>query len=445
MIAGTSSGSGKTTVTLGLMAALSKRGLAVQPFKCGPDFIDPTLHKMVTDRESFNLDPRMCGKDFVTRSFSGNSHDSDIAVIEGAMGLFDGGESSPASIARMLGIPVILVVDVRSAAESIAAVINGFENFDPDLELKGVILNRTGSARHLDLLASAIQKHCRTELLGHLPRNSEFAIPERHLGLQMGHENELFPELVEKLAHSIETHVDSDRIISLAQEAETSPKIRQTIIRSGVKQIRKNKVRIAVAHDRAFCFYYRDNFSLLESSGAELVMFSPISDRHIPENISGIYLGGGYPELFGKELSGNLSMLSEIREWSGSGMPLYAECGGFMYLTEGITGSDGKSHRLAGVYPARSHMGKRLAALGYRQATLVRDTMLGKTGASLRGHEFHYSTTDAMPDSVTRAYSLDNGLNEGFLVKNTLAGYLHLHFGFCPEIAGNFVNFCREQ
>lgn len=441
MIAGTSSGSGKTIVTLGLMAALVRRGLTVQPFKCGPDFIDPSLHKMVTGRESFNLDPRMCGEDYVKRSFSYNSCNSDISVIEGVMGLFDGEKSSPAYIAGLLGVPVILVVDVRSAAESVAAVIKGFEEYDKTIDLKGVILNRVGSDRHLEIIVSAIKMHCRTEVLGHLPRSPEFTIPERHLGLHMGHENSSLSGLVETLAAHMEACIDCGRIIFLAQESGA----RKVGEWNAINKVRQDKVRIAVAYDRAFCFYYKDNLNLLESSGAEIVSFSPISDRSIPEGVSGIYLGGGYPELFAEELSANFSILSQIRDFAESDMPVYAECGGFMYLTEGITDQDGEFYGLVGLYPVRSHMTKKLAALGYREATLNRETILGKAGQSLKGHEYHYSVTDIMPDSVARAYNPYDKSGEGFLIKNTLAGYLHLHFGINPMIAENFVNFCRRH
>lgn len=441
MIAGTASGSGKTTFTLGLMAALKARNIDVRPFKCGPDFIDPTLHKAVTGRDSFNLDPLMCGKDRVRKCFSMNSDISGISVVEGVMGLFDGGESSSASIARLLGIPVILVVDARSAAESIAAVIKGFETFDDNLDLKGIILNRIGSQRHLDIMAGVIEKHCRTVMAGALPRNEELVIPERHLGLRMAHENVLTPETVMKMADFVEKHAGCDRIIKIARESSALKESEE----QPLKQKSVRKVRIAVASDMAFCFYYRDNIDLLEAAGAEIIMFSPVSDSRIPDGISGIYLGGGYPELFAGELSRNHSMLSEIRKWSESGRPIYAECGGFLYLTEGIEDSDGRFHKMAGVYPVRSRMGRRLAALGYRKAILNTSTVLGKAGTEVRGHEFHYSSADPMPDHVARAYSMGNGHSEGFLVRNTLAGYIHLHFGICPEIAENFVNFCMEN
>ncbi|MDH3392915.1 MAG: cobyrinate a,c-diamide synthase [Desulfobulbaceae bacterium] len=437
VVAGTHSGSGKTTVTLGLMAALSRRGLAVQPFKCGPDFIDPTLHRLATGRVSRNLDCWMSGLPFVRDCFARHGAGSDIAVVEGVMGCFDGGESSSGALAKALGLPVVLVVDVRSMAESVAAVVNGFETLDPQMRLAGVIFNRVGSPRHLELLTSAVKEHCRAEVLGYLPRDTEFTIPDRHLGLHMGEEAPISEEALNKLAATVEQHIDLDRLVELAAGVSD-------LVSKPAATIEKvKKVKIGIARDRAFCFYYQDNLDLLQAAGAELVEFSPLADEKLPAGLDGIYLGGGYPELYAAQLSANSLMRAAIREWSEAGKPLYAECGGFMYLTDGIVDLEGNEHPMAGVYPVKSRMKKGRTSLGYREATTTAPTFFGEAGTVLRGHEFHYSAIDPMPESVERAYRLTDGSLEGYKINNTLGGYLHLHFGFDVEVVASFVKTCR--
>lgn len=440
VLAATHSGAGKTTVTLGLLAALSRRGLRVQPFKCGPDFIDPTLHRLVTGRVSHNLDPWMCGAEFVRDCFVSHSAGAGIAVVEGVMGLFDGGAGSSASLARLLGLPVVLVIDARSMAESVAAVVKGFEELDPQLRVAGVILNRVGSARHLELLRTAVAAHCRAEILGFLPRDQGFAIPERHLGLHMGDEAPLGKEALGLLAGTVARHVDLDRLLGVAATAAPQP---VSPARGG--HWPGPRVRIGIARDAAFCFYYEENLALLTAAGAELVPFSPLADEALPIDLRGLYLGGGYPELHAAQLAENQGMRQAIRNWSLSGKPLYAECGGFMYLSEGIRDSDGRFHPMAGVFPVAARMQTGRASLGYREATLTGPSFFGPPGMVVRGHEFHYSAIGPMPESVTRVYRLADGRCEGYAVDNTLGGYLHLHFGSQPEAARQFVRFCQEH
>lgn len=438
VIAGTHSGSGKTTVTLGLMAALARRGLAVQPFKCGPDFIDPTLHRLATGRVSRNLDLWMSGVPFVRDGFARHGATAEIAVVEGVMGCFDGGEASSAALAKALGLPLVLVVDVRSMAESVAALVKGFETLDPELRLAGVILNRVGSPRHLELLSGALKQHCQAEVLGYLPRDAEFTIPDRHLGLHMGEEAPLGPESLARLADTVADYVDLDRVVELAGTAATlhAP--------ATVEPLAGGKIRIGVARDRAFCFYYEDNLDLLRAAGAKLVEFSPLGDQALPERLHGIYLGGGYPELYAEQLSANITMREAIKNWSEAGRPLYAECGGFMYLTQGIVDLDGREYPMAGIFPVQARMKKGRSSLGYREANLKGDTLFGPAGTVLRGHEFHYSFIDPMPEEVERVYRLANGQEEGYRIRNTLGGYLHLHWGGTPEAAKNFVSECRK-
>jgi cobyrinic acid a,c-diamide synthase len=436
VISGTSSGSGKTTVALGLMAAYRARGLRVQPFKCGPDFIDPGLHYLVTDRISRNLDLWMAGPKFSRQSFARNCANADIAIIEGVMGMFDGGKSSSGTLSAEMKLPNILVLDVRSMAESAAAIVCGFEGFNPDAELKGVILNRVASPRHLELVTNSIQKHCKAEILGHLPRTLEFTIPSRHLGLLTGDEAPLSADAIKLLATTIEEHIDLDRILEIcgSSPAPLAPPSLQS----------KKRARIGVARDKAFCFYYEDNFDILREAGAELVFFSPLHDSQLPEDLDGIYLGGGYPELYAEKLSANDTMMASIKSWAESGGVVYAECGGFMYLTEGIVDHDQNYHKMAGIYPVKAAMQNRRTSLGYREVTTNRHSCFGPAGTVLRGHEFHYSTIGEMPATVDRIYDLANLPQEGYQYRRVLGGYMHLHFGYSPEAATAFINFCRE-
>lgn len=437
MVAGTRSGSGKTTLTLGLMAALGKLGHAVQPFKCGPDFIDPGLHRLVTGRTSPNLDLWMCGEEFVKESFAGHSRGADISIIEGVMGMFDGGPSSTAALAGILGVPLLLVVDAGAAAESVAAVVKGFESLDPDLDLRAVVANRVGSPRHYELVAGAIKKHCRAELVGSLPRHLDFAIPSRHLGLVTGEESPISPASLDSLAAAVADHIDLGRLLAIAGGAQTHQGTKPPALPS-------TRVRIGVARDRAFSFYYGDNLDFLRRAGAELVFFSPLADEKLPKDISGVYLGGGYPELYAEPLCRNRPMRRAILAWAEAGRPLYAECGGFMYLTRTLVDEGGVSRAMAGIFPVTSRMRKKRFALGYREIRLREDCLMGRAGATLRGHEFHYSEIDPMPETIPRIYQIDKGKQEGYLYKNVLAGYLHLHFASSPDAAAAFVRACLK-
>lgn len=437
IISGTSSGSGKTTVTLGLMAAFRARGLRVQPFKCGPDFIDPGLHQLVTGTPSRNLDPWMCGEEFTRATFAENSRGADIAIIEGVMGMFDGGVSSSGSLATSLGLPGILVLDVRSMAESAAAVVKGFETFRPEAAPKGVILNRIAGDRHLQLIKDAIAEHCQAEVLGYLPRTLEFSIPSRHLGLLTGDEAPLSPSALQLLTDTVARHIDLDKILSLCTclpETASKP----------TPAPHDRKCRIGVARDRAFCFYYEDNFDLLRSAGADLVFFSPVLDRHLPDDLDCLYLGGGYPELYAEQLSNNTAMRTAIRQWIENDRPVYAECGGFMYLTEGIVDQGGRFHPMVGAFPVKARMQEKRASLGYREVRTTAPCCFGPAGTILRGHEFHYSHIDPMPAHIARIYEVQNGAREGYAYRKVLGGYMHLHFGFAPRVVEKFIYYCRE-
>ena len=441
VIAGTHSGAGKTSIATALMAAYTRRGLCVQPFKIGPDFIDPGFHQVACGRVSRNLDGWMLSPTANLRIFERASADADLAIVEGVMGLFDGrsasaDEGSTAEMAKCLGAPVLLVVDASAMARSAAALVHGFETFDADLQLAGVLFNRIGGARHADILREAVAAYCRSTPFGFLPRSEKIALPSRHLGLTLAAEA-LTADCLSEMVAWVEKHIDLDALLAMARERSpdltTSPALPATPAQS--------KVRIAVARDSAFCFYYQDNLDLLIESGAELVEFSPMSDRELPPEIGGIYLGGGYPELHAEQLSENRAMIEAICQFARAGAPIYAECGGFMYLTEAIVELDGSEHSMAGIFPTRARMQARFAALGYIEPDSVGDGLWLKSGERLRGHQFRYSAMDPMPAEICRAY---RSPAEGYRIHSVLGSYIHLHFLSCPTFAERFVDRCLQ-
>ncbi len=441
LITAPSSGSGKTSLTLGLMAALRRRGVVVAPFKVGPDYIDPGHHAAICGRPSNNLDSWFCNPQQVHETFMTGCDGADIAIVEGVMGLFDGvsggdEEGSSAQLAKWLGLPVLLVVDARSQARSFAALVKGFADFDPELKIAGVIANRVGSKRHAELLEEAVESTPGLPpLLGCLPRQEDIVLPERHLGLVTA--AELTCDHEKKLADWVEAQLDLEALQQLA----TSSIIAQPV---PVQAERQKQLRIGIARDQAFCFYYPENLRLLEAAGVELVEFSPLTDQHLPEDLDGLYLGGGYPELHADKLAENASLRRQIASAAECGLPIYAECGGFMYLCNEI---DGQS--MCGVFPAAAKMLKKRRALGYRQIELSADSPLGPAGTHVRGHEFHYSEVE-MSEAVERCYQLSRrggkrlGV-EGYRIHNVLGSYVHLHFGSNPQVAENFVCFCLKS
>ena len=458
LISAPQSGSGKTTVSLAIMAALVRRGLNVAPFKCGPDFIDPGYHRAVTGNASINLDGWMCGEEFVHQTFLTRLTGQTIAVIEGAMGLFDGlgaasREGSSAQIATITGAPVVLVVNARGMAASAAALVKGFAGFDPQVRLAGVIFNNVGSDSHAALLRAVMAEHLPDiALLGCVPRDEALVIPSRHLGLTTVDDNPLSDEFVEQLADMAERCLDLDGLGHL--QIPPGPLCpRGYPFTSGGKVFSHSPngggICIAVARDAAFCFMYEDNLRLLQEAGAELFFFSPLVDTDLPPGISGIYLPGGYPELYADQLAANTGMMQAIRKAVQADMPVYAECGGFVYLTQGIDccGSQ-PSADFVGIFPVRSRMLPRRKALGYRQIELTQDTVIAAAGAIVRGHEFHYSEIGAMPDEVERCYQVSRRGEvlgaEGYRIRNCLGSYIHLHFGSNPDIAATFVANCRK-
>lgn len=487
VIAGTGSGSGKTTICLGILAYLSKLGYQVAPFKVGPDFIDPGHHSALTGKISRNLDSWMLSKATNGEIFARGTIGADVAVVEGVMGLFDGysgrsEEGSTAQMAKWLGLPVILVVDARSMARSAAAIVQGFENFDPEIKFAGVIFSKTGSQRHYSYLKEAVEANCRMKCLGHLTRDTQLSMPERHLGLVTSEEHTLSSDIIAKLVEMLDRDTSiRETVQNLPDledlyhcnnvEMENSKKI--SVGDSTIQTEKSDNIRIAVARDKAFCFYYQENLEALQKCGAQIVEFSPITSAYLPPDVHGIYLGGGYPELFASELSANRSLLDQIKQNSLHGMPIYGECGGFMYLCKDITNMDGAvymggetdkiRYSMAGCFPFSAVMSKKMRSLGYRQISLKQDTVIGKKGNILRGHEFHYSSLENdswIEHNMLNQDGLSHGrvkllydtagrdgqeisLN-GYQVDNTLGSYLHIHFESMAGAASSFVDACRS-
>jgi cobyrinic acid a,c-diamide synthase len=442
VVAGPSSGAGKTTVTLGLMAALKRRGLIVQPFKCGPDFIDPGHHQRVCGRPSRNLDGWMLTPTVNQGTFFRHAASADVSVAEGVMGLFDGasrssGAGSTAEMATMLGLPILFVVDASKMAGSAAALVHGFATFDPAVRLAGVIFNKVGSTSHYGLLKDALERAGDTVSLGYLPRDEQLRMPERYLGLVTAEECVLSENAVAHLADLIEQYVDLDRVLDVAGVVAGRPERVASTPTGG-------PVRIGVARDRAFCFYYQDNFDALRAAGADLVEFSPLDDRELPDALDALYFGGGYPELCAEALTGNVTMQAAVRRFIESGHAVYAECGGLMYLAQSIQGRDGQTWPMIGALPFTVVMTERLQRFGYVEVTLTHDCVLGAAGTTARGHSFHCSRIADVPADIPRSYRLRYTLAgteeaEGFSVGSVLASYIHLHFQSNPSLAPEFV------
>lgn len=448
VVAAPASGSGKTTFTLGLLAALQQQGHSVAAFKIGPDFIDPGLHGRITGKTSRNLDGWMLEETVNRKIFARSASESNLAVVEGVMGLYDGfsGASeagSTAQMAKWLGLPVLLVVDAGRMARSFAALVKGFAEFDPAVAVCGVAANRVASPGHLRYLQEAMSQIPEVPLLCGLPKRAEAAIPERHLGLFTAEDRVLTERRITELASLISDNLDLAGLVEMLPEIPADAPDPPARPGPGC--------RVAVARDEAFCFYYEDNLEVLREQGCEIVFFSPLKDRKPPDYIHGLYLGGGYPELYASALSQNTSMRGSIRMLCRAGMPAYAECGGFMYLCRQMTDTAGTTFDMAGVFPFTTRMQNRLAALGYREVRLTRDTPLGPVGTLVRGHEFHYSRINN-PDesagvrSVYTAADRAGGKRDasGWLTGRCLGSYVHLHFLSRPSIGAHFARICRQ-
>ncbi len=448
VVAGSATGVGKTTITLGLLEAYRRRGLRVQAFKIGPDFIDPGFHALVTGRPSYNLDGWMCGRDAVVDCVARHGADADLVVVEGMMGCFDGvdgatDDGSTAQIAKWLGAPVVLVIDAGRLARSAAAVALGFERFDPALDVAAVVANGVGGAVHRAWVLDAIARACRAVPLGALSHDATLTLPERHLGLVTAGEGPLDTERRARLAAAVERSIDLDRLLALARPLALSAPSRVPAARPS------GEVTIGVARDAAFQFYYAENLECLEAAGARLVSWSPLDDRDVPA-VDGLYFGGGYPELHATTLADNLRVREQVAAFAAAGRPIYAECGGLMFLARALEDSAGAVRTMVGVLAATVSMHRSRMTLAYSDVVFTRDTPLGKAGTTARGHEFHFSTMTE-PEGVARAYGVraagapsGGQRQEGFLVGRTLMSYVHLHFASNPDLAPAFVRACRE-
>jgi cobyrinic acid a,c-diamide synthase len=449
VFAGVSSGVGKTTITTAFIAHLRAQGILVQPFKVGPDYIDPSHLALAASQPCYNLDTWMVPPDRMLDVFCTVAASVDIAVIEGVMGLYDGQSStsdvgSTAQVAKLLQAPVVLVIDAGAMARSAAAVVMGFQHLDPEIHIVGVIANHVGGAGHARLLQEAIEAETGIPLLGYLSNFSDKLIPERHLGLIPAAEHIVSTGQFTLLAEQFGQTCDSEKLLALAHEvAPIEQSSRNPFSSIGTTF---EPVRIAIAQDEAFNFYYPDTLNLLRLAGAELVAFSPLHDQVLPEKIGGIYIGGGFPEEYAHGLSANESLRSALAELLEKDIPCYVECGGFMYLCQSIRSASGEEFPMVGAIARQSIMNSHRSGLviGYREATALRDTLLMRQGEVVRGHEFHYSCLNAPLAGEEAAYELTiRGPVEGFAQGNLLASYLHLSFSGFPLAAQRFVAAAR--
>lgn len=444
IVSGTHSGAGKTTVTGTLVHGLREAGLAVQPFKLGPDFIDVAYLGEAAGRSAINLDLWMMGADGVRSSFQRGSEGADLAVVEAMGALHDGTDGtehgSAAHLARLLDLPVLVVLDVAGMTRTAAALLTGLIEFDPRVEVGGVVLNQVGSPKHAEMVMQGLPQELRNLVLGAIPRDADLEIPERHLGLLTVEENEATRSSRKAAWQRASRHLDTGKAMRVAgagvpREATAPAPTPRTPL-----------ARLAIARDRAFCFYYEENLRLLEEEGFELVPFSPTADRRLPAKVDAVYIGGGYPESFAPELASNRSLATELRERTDAGMPLYAECGGLLYLARSLTGFDGTRHEMAGVLPLDIVMDREYLAISYVTARTTASSPLGSAGTQARGQEFHQSRiTDADVDATLYEITTSDGQTrrDGFAQGNVAASYVHLHFASAPAIAASFVEAAR--
>ncbi len=445
VIAGMASGSGKTTATSAIITALRRRGLRVQPFKAGPDYIDPSYHSRAAGIPARNLDSWLLPAPALMQLGARAAAAADLAIVEGVMGLYDGradtDDGSTAQLAKLLAAPVVLVIDVGKVSRTAAALVLGLKQFDPELHLAGVILNRVASDYHFQWTAGPIETATGLPVLGYLPKRADLALPERHLGLIPTAESTVGDDVFARLAEQAEQTIDLDRLLAIARSAPPLPYGATDLFPPTPVE---PQTRIALACDEAFTFYYEDNLDLLRAWGAELVPFSPIHDAELPAGVGGVYIGGGFPELFARELAANRSMQESFRRAAAAGLPIYAECGGLMYLSQGIVDLEGTAHALVGLVPGWSTIDRPRLSLGYRTATARRPSFLLAAGERVRGHEFHWSQLRGGVPADEAAYELESQERrlEGYAAGSVLATYLHVHFGSDPRLAPRFVAAC---
>jgi cobyrinic acid a,c-diamide synthase len=450
LIAGDRSSSGKTTIVAGLLSALRGRSLTVQPFKVAMDYIDPSYHTWITGRSCRNLDGYLMTEAAVREIYNHAAESADIAVIEGVRGLYegyDGDLGSTAQIAKLLKTPVIFVVDARSITRSCAAIVKGYMDFDPEVQFKGVILNKVGSERHAQKAIKEIERYAGVEVVGVIRRNEDMHLAMRHLGLvpvlegKTRHEG--FPERVDKIRRIVEEGLNLDRILEIAKEAEPLPEVEPDIYRQNAYG---QGLRIGVARDEAFNFYYRDNLELMELAGAEVVPFSPVHDAALPQ-VDGIYIGGGYPELYARELSENERLRQALVQAHEKDLPIFAECGGLMYLAREIEW-DGERQEMVGLVPGKARRGS-TRVVSYVHGTITQNCALGPAGTEIMGHEFHHSEM-LMDEDIKYAIRLERGTGikdgwDGMCEGNMVASYTHIHSASFRGFPANFLQACKER
>jgi cobyrinic acid a,c-diamide synthase len=448
LLAGDRSSSGKTTIVAGLLSALRGRGQEVQPFKVAMDYIDPSYHTWITGRSCRNLDGYLMTPAAIREIYAHAAQNADISVIEGVRGLYegyDGDLGSTAQIAKMLKTPIIFVVDARSITRSCAALVKGYMDFDPEVQFKGVILNKVGSERHASKAIKEIERHAGVEVVGVIRRNDDMHLAMRHLGLvpvlegKTRHEG--FRERVDKIRAIVEEGLDLDRILEIAREAEPLPEVMTDLYQENNQGL---GLRIGVAMDEAFNFYYRDNLEMMELAGAKIIPFSPVHDQSLPE-VDGFYIGGGYPELYASELSENRSMRRSLERAHEKDLPIYAECGGLMYLAREIEW-DGERQEMVGLVPGIVRRGN-VRVVSYVHGRLARDCVLGSAGEPIMGHEFHHSEI-LMDKKVDYAIQLSRGTGieggwDGVCEGNMVASYSHIHSASYRGFPANFIKACK--
>ncbi|MDD2835470.1 MAG: Ni-sirohydrochlorin a,c-diamide synthase [Methanothrix sp.] len=450
LIAGDRSSSGKTTIVAGLLSALRGQRLEVQPFKVAMDYIDPSYHTWITGRSCRNLDGYLMTESAVNEIYAHAAEGADIAVIEGVRGLYegyDGDLGSTAQIAKLLRTPVIFVVDARSITRSCAAIVKGYMDYDPLVDFKGVILNKVGSERHAQKAIKEIERYAGVEVVGVIRRNEDMHLAMRHLGLvpvlegKTRHEG--FQDRVDKIRQIVEEGLNLDRILEIAREAEPLPEVEQDLYRQNTFG---KGLRIGMARDEAFNFYYRDNLEMMELAGAKVVPFSPVHDRALP-SVDGIYIGGGYPELYARELSENIGMRRALQQAHEKDLPIYAECGGLMYLAREIEW-DGERQDMVGLVAGKARRGS-MRVVSYVHGHIAQDCALGKAGEAIMGHEFHHSEM-MMDEGVKYAVRLERGTGikdgwDGMCEGNMVASYTHVHSASFRGFPANFLRACKER
>lgn len=446
LIAGTHSGVGKTTITLGFMSVLKDMGYTVQGFKVGPDYIDPSHHTAITERPSRNLDTWFMHRHICLELFEHAFQGASMAVIEGVMGLYDGcldgtESGSTAHLAKILNVPVVLVMDAKGLSRSAGAIVLGYKNFDKEVEIAGVILNRIKSERHYTAVKNSIEDHGKIPVLGYLPFHEEILLPERHLGLVPSAEQELSKSAYQKIGKLLSATVDIDKLISIASSSKNLPAFEKTVF-CGINE--RFPCRIAVAMDEAFNFYYQDNLDLLELYGAELTYFSPLYDKYLPADIHGLYIGGGFPELYASLLASNTTMKESIQKAYRNGVVIYGECGGMMYLLEKLIDFKNNTHEMCGILKGATKMENKRQGLGYIMVKAIHDTVLCIKGDIFKAHEFHWSSLQ-VPAGTQYAYEVSKyGDNtpkqDGLIADRVLGSYSHVHFSTNTRLAQQFLS-----